>query len=104
MSAENAVSIVLNMKPAAVLLSGSCMNPEEILTLIDDINDMVDAPILALLTLSQIKLLSNDALSAHVLQYPASLRQVREELTLILMEEGNAKPRCSLRTALSTED
>jgi len=104
MSAENAVSIVLNMKPAAVLLSGSCMNPEEILTLIDDINDMVDAPVLALLTVSQINHLSNDALSAHVLQYPASLRQVREELSLILMEEGNAKPRCSLRAALANND
>ena len=71
-SAENAVTTVLSMKPAAVLLSGSCMNPEEIITLVDDINDMVDAPIPALLTLSQIKLLSDDPLSAHVLQYPAA--------------------------------
>lgn len=102
-SAENALSVVLGMKPAAVVISGSCMNPEEIITLVDDINDMVDAPILALLTLSQIKLLRNDPLSAHVMQYPASLRQIREELTSILMEEGNAKPRCSLRTALAGE-
>ncbi|MEQ9410604.1 MAG: HTTM domain-containing protein [Fuerstiella sp.] len=102
-SAENALSVVLNMKPAAVLLSGSCMNPEEIITLVDDLNDMVDAPILALLTMSQIKLLRNDPLSAHVLQYPASLRQIREELTTILMEEGNAKPRCSLRAAMTEE-
>ena len=99
-SAENAVAVILEMKPAAVLISGSCMNPEEIITLIDDINDMVDAPVLALLTESQIKLLSNDPLSAHVLQYPASLRQIREELTSILFHEGNAKPRCSLRAAL----
>lgn len=99
-SAENAVSVVLGMKPAAVLISGSCMNPEEIITLVDDLNDMVDAPILALLTEPQIKLLSNDPLSAHVLQYPASLRHIRAELTRILIEEGNAKPRCSLRSAL----
>lgn len=102
-SAENAVSVILEMKPAAVLISGSCMNPEEIITLIDDINDMVDAPVLALLTESQIKLLSNDPLSAHVLQYPASLRQIREELNVILFHEGNAKPRCSLRAALLSE-
>ena len=102
-SAENAVQTVLSMKPAAVLLSGSCMNPEEIITLVDDLNDMVDAPVLALLTLSQINLLSNDPLSAHVLQYPASLRQIRESLTNILLEEGNAKPRCSLRAALTGE-
>lgn len=102
-SAENAVAVILEMKPAAVLISGSCMNPEEIITLIDDINDMVDAPVLALLTESQIKLLSNDPLSAHVLQYPASLRQIREELTSILFHEGNAKPRCSLRAALLSE-
>ena len=98
-SAENAVSVVLNMKPAAVLISGSMMNPEEIITLVDDLNDMVDAPILVLLTGSQIKLLSNDPLAAHVLQYPASLRQVRSELTTILLGEGNARPRCSLRAA-----
>lgn len=100
-STENAVSVVVNMKPAAVLLSGSCLNPEEIITLVDDLNDMVEAPVLALLTLSQIKLLSNDPLSAHILQYPASLREIREALTGILLEEGNAKPRCSLRSALS---
>ena len=99
-SAENAVAVVLGMKPAAILISGSCMNPEEIITLVDDVNDMVDAPILALLTESQIKLLSNDPLSAHVLQYPASLRHIRGELNRILIEEGNAKPRCSLRSAL----
>ena len=102
-SAENAVSVVLEMKPAAVLISGSGMNPEEIITLVDDLNDMVDAPVLTLLTGSQIKLLSNDHLSSHVLQYPASLRHIRTELTRILMEEGNAKPRCSLRSALSSE-
>ncbi|MEZ6122922.1 MAG: hypothetical protein R3C49_07070 [Planctomycetaceae bacterium] len=102
-SADNAVNVVLEMKPAAVLLSGSGMNPEEIITLVDDINDMVDAPILALLTESQIKLLSNDPLSAHVLQYPASLRHIRSELNRILVEEGNAKPRCSLRSALLPE-
>ncbi|MEZ6132558.1 MAG: hypothetical protein R3C59_28160 [Planctomycetaceae bacterium] len=102
-SAENAVSIVLEMKPAVVLISGSGMNPEEILTLVDDLNDMVDAPILTLLTESQIKLLSNDPLNSHVLQYPASLRHIRSELSRILVEEGNAKPRCSLRSALMPE-
>lgn len=99
-SAENAVAIVLEMKPAMILISGSGMNPEEILTLVDDLNDMVDAPVLTLLTESQIKLLSNDPLNSHVLQYPASLRHIRSELTRILLAEGNAKPRCSLRSAL----
>lgn len=102
-SAENAVAIVLEMKPAMILISGSGMNPEEILTLVDDLNDMVDAPILTLLTESQIKLLNNDPLNSHVLQYPASLRHIRSELTRILLAEGNAKPRCSLRSALMPE-
>lgn len=102
-SAENAVAIVLEMKPAMILISGSGMNPEEILTLVDDLNDMVDAPILSLLTESQIKLLHNDPLNSHVLQYPASLRHIRSELTRILLAEGNAKPRCSLRSALMPE-
>lgn len=99
-SPENALAVILEMKPSAVMISGSGLNPEEIITLIDDINDMIEAPILALLTESQIKLLANDLLSAHVLQYPASLRQIRSDLTRILVEEGNAKPRCSLRRAL----
>lgn len=102
-SAENAVAVVLGMKPAVVLISGSGMNPEEIITLVDDLNDMVDAPVLTLLTEPQINLLRNDPLSAHVLQYPASLRHIRTELTRILTEEGNAKPRCSLRSALMPE-
>lgn len=102
-SAENAVAVVLGMKPAAVLISGSGMNPEEIITLVDDLNDMVDAPVLTLLTEPQINLLRNDPLSSHVLQYPASLRHIRTELTRILTEEGNAKPRCSLRSALMPE-
>ena len=34
-SAENAVAVVLGMKPAAILISGSGVNPEEIITLVD---------------------------------------------------------------------
>ena len=96
-SPENALSVVRQMKPAAILVSCSCLTPDEIITLLNDLNDMVEAPILALLTLPQIKQVSNEQISAHVLQYPASLRQIRAELTSILLEEANAIPRCSVR-------
>ncbi|MCA9050860.1 MAG: hypothetical protein KDA89_19115 [Planctomycetaceae bacterium] len=96
-SPETALSIVRQMKPAAILVSCSCLTPDEIVTLLNDLNDMVEAPVLALLTLPQIKQVSNEQITAHVLQYPASLRQVRAELTAILLEEANAIPRCAVR-------
>ena len=102
-SAENALSIVRQMKPAAILVSCSCLTPDEIITLLNDLNDMVEAPILALLTLPQIKQVSNEKITAHVLQYPASLRQIRAELTGILLEEANAIPRCSVRPPVPSE-
>lgn len=82
--------MVLSRKPGVILLSGSCLPAEQIHSLIADLNDVAETPILALLTESQQNILRESTLSARVLSYPASLRHVRTELTSIMLEADGA--------------
>lgn len=102
--AEHAVQLAFSMKPGGILLSGSQFSPEEILTLVEDLSDLTPAPILLLLTDAQAAHLRDEHLEAHVMQYPASLRQIREELSLILDMEADASERCSLRAIAETTE
>lgn len=89
-TASHAVTMVLSRKPGVILLSGSCLPAEQIHSLIADLNDVAETPILALLTESQQNILRESTLSARVLSYPASLRHVRTELTSIMLEADGA--------------
>lgn len=102
--AEHAMQLAFTMKPAGILLSGSQFSPDEILTLVDDLGDLTPAPILLLVSDAQAAHLQGESLSVHTLQYPASLRQIREELSLILELEADANERCSLRAISESQE
>ena len=47
---EHGMQLVLEMRPAVVVLSGSQLSPDEILTVLDDLSDLTTVPILLLLS------------------------------------------------------
>ncbi len=83
-NANTAISIATSLQPAAIIVSGSRIPTAEIRLLLDDLADAVNAPILAILSQSQISLLGEFNLPATVIQFPLSPRAVRMELSDML--------------------
>lgn len=94
---EHGLQLVLDMKPTAVLVSGSQLGPDEILTFLDDLCDLTTAPVLLLLSAAQRQHLEGCSLPAAVLEYPASLKQIRVALLDCISEDAHSRSASSLR-------
>ena len=87
---ETALSLVIPLAPAVIVISGSRLSPRRVGELIDDLQDVSDAPIVAVLSVSQYNALEDRELPVEVIIYPASPRQIRETITRLIF--GAAKP------------
>lgn len=81
MSAELALTLTLQERPAVILLSGTRLSRTQIQQLVGDLQDGVDTPIIAMTTERQQSRLSQRQAGVTFLKYPVSLREIREALT-----------------------
>ena len=77
---ENALTLTATIRPAAVLVAGTQMQAEDLATLLEDLEDISEAPILILASELQARYLAEIGLSAHTLLYPMSPRDIRHAL------------------------
>lgn len=81
---ETAFDIVSRIKPVAIVVSGSRFKAAEMGTLIEDLADAADVPVLAVVSRAQQKCFAELDLPARFLQYPSSPREIRVELSKLL--------------------
>lgn len=88
---ETAFSIMTKSKPVAIVVSGARFRAAELTLLIEDLDDVADVPILAVVSARQQQVILNDAeLPATLLRHPATPREIREELSRLLF--GSNEP------------
>lgn len=81
---ETAFEIVSRIKPVAIVVSGSRFKAAEMGTLIEDLADAADVPVLAVVSRAQQQWFAELDLPARFLQYPSSPREIRVELNDLL--------------------
>lgn len=107
-NAETAFAIVSKLKPVAIVVSGSRFKAAELATLIEDLADAADVPILAVVSRAQQRCFEELNLPARFLQYPSSPREIRIELSDLLFggEQSDNKVAPAItdnRTALNNK-
>ncbi|MEZ6125920.1 MAG: HTTM domain-containing protein [Planctomycetaceae bacterium] len=90
-SADAALTLAMSMKPMAVVVAGTLMKPDELVTVLDDLNDITTAPMIALTTDSQSLKVAEDCTGVHLLHYPVSPVEIRETLQKILFGDGSVE-------------
>lgn len=88
-SAENALSIATQQKPCAVIVSGILMSSDELATLVEDLVDLSEFPVIALLSPLQHRRLAHLSQVARVLHYPTSPENIRAALQSVMFGEVN---------------
>lgn len=87
---ENALTLASTIKPVAILVAGTQMQSEELATLVEDLEDINNAPILALTSELQASRLATLGLSVRTMQYPMSPGEVRRTLGDLLFGTTDA--------------
>lgn len=88
---ENALSLVIPLMPAAIVVSGSRMKPGQLSMFLEDIHDLSDAPLVAILSRSQYRVLKDVELPARIIVYPASPREIRHEISNAVFGDQTAE-------------
>ncbi|MCR9197615.1 MAG: HTTM domain-containing protein [Planctomycetaceae bacterium] len=81
MSAELALTLILQERPAIILLSGTRLTGTQIQQMVGDLLDGTDSPIIAMTTERQQSRLTAMKANVTFLKYPVSLREIRQALT-----------------------
>lgn len=81
---EIALSLTTTIKPVAVVVAGTQMQSEELATLLEDLQDLTDAPTLALTSKPQAARLAQLGLPTRTLIYPVSPGEIRRTLGSML--------------------
>lgn len=103
-NSETAFAIVSQMKPVAIVISGSRFQSAQLETLIDDLDDAAEVPILAVVSTSQRKRLQKMETPARLLQYPSTPREIRVELSDLLFGEADSRYSTPPPSSLPLED
>ncbi len=77
---ENALTLASTIRPVATLVAGTQMNSEQLATLLEDLEDISDAPTLALTSELQASRLATMGLRTRTIQYPMSPADIRRTL------------------------
>lgn len=85
---ENALTLASTIRPVAILVAGTQMQSEELATLLEDLEDISDAPTLALTSERQANRLAALGLPTQTMQYPLSPGEVRRTLGQMLFGEA----------------
>lgn len=89
-TAENALVLATTIKPVAVLVAGTQMQSEELATLLEDLEDLIDVPTLTIASRLQATRLAKLGLSTHTLLYPVSPGEIRSTLGQLLFGDNQS--------------
>ena len=86
---ETAFSMIAESKPVAIVLSGSRFRATQLGTLVEDLADAADVPILAIASARQQQVIPNEAgYPATLLLPPTSPREIRAALNRLMFESS----------------
>ncbi|MCA9048516.1 MAG: HTTM domain-containing protein [Planctomycetaceae bacterium] len=89
-TAENALSVAVEQKPSAVIVSGIRMSVEEVATLVQDLADLREFPIVVLLSPLQHERLPGLSEIARIVRYPTSPEVIRQALQAAMFGDRSA--------------
>lgn len=82
---SNGLTLAAKIKPAAMVIAGTQLSPDNLLTLLEDLEDMADVPTLVLASRMQAQYLQDMGMSSlRMLVYPMSPAKIRRELMRML--------------------
>jgi hypothetical protein len=82
---SNGLTLAAKIKPAAMVIAGTQLSPDHLLTLLEDLEDMADVPTLVLASRMQAQYLQDMGMrSLRMLVYPMSPAKIRRELMRML--------------------
>jgi len=87
---SNVLTLAVKIKPVAVVVAGTQLSTENLITLLEDLEDVCPAPTLALVSDVQARQLTMLGFSTRLLTYPMGPGQIHEELKYMLF--GDAAP------------
>lgn len=89
---SNGLTLATKIKPAAMVIAGTHLSPDNLLTLLEDLEDMANMPTLVLASRMQAQYLQDMGMtSLRMLVYPMSPAKIRRELMRMLFAP-NAPP------------
>ncbi|MEZ6127300.1 MAG: HTTM domain-containing protein [Planctomycetaceae bacterium] len=86
----NVLTLATKIKPVAVVVAGTQLSTESLITLLEDLEDVSSAPTLALVSELQASQLTMLGFSTRLLTYPVSPGRIHQELQQMLF--GDAAP------------
>ena len=100
MSAELALTLTLQERPAVILLSGTRLSGTQLQQMVGDLLDGGNTPVIAMTTERQQRRLSELPADITFLKYPVSLREIREALTDTML--GTVAPSAAAESPQTT--
>ena len=85
---ENGLMLATTIKPVAVLVAGTQMRSDELATLLEDLEDLIEAPTMALVSSPQAARLAQLKMTTPTLRYPVSPGEIRRTLGTLLFGEA----------------
>ena len=97
-NAASATSLAIGIRPASIVVSGSGMGSNEVRLLLDDLADVSEAPMVAILSGQQVQRLKQFDLPARILNFPVSPRNVRQIISEQLFGSTESGPNNSFNS------